>query len=400
VLKLDALRGQDSRGDEDIVVGHDVAEIDGALVGAAVAQFASIRYPELPDEPTAGTVAFLDVETTGLSSGAGTLVFLVGIALVRANSVLTQQFFLSDPSLEAAFLDRIAARLADCAALVTFNGRSFDVPMLMGRYDLHRMPDPTPRRHVDLLHLARRVWGRRLRRSNLTTLEAGVLGVIRELDLPGREVPERYFSYLRDRQADGIRLVFEHNRRDLLTMIELSARLGAMLAEEWLAATASPSDWLGLASLIEDSSAPALTRRCYENALASAGPTERVEALLGLARLARSYGDVAQTIELLATCAEFNVDLAIPACVELAKLLEHQLREPARALRYARRAFALLRERRTPVSARLLPDVAHRIQRLERKVGVEEAARPSRDSRHLVESTRPAQPTLERRVGH
>jgi hypothetical protein len=371
--------------------------MDGAPVGGALARFVSIRYPEVLNELAAGSVAFLDVETTGLSSGAGTLVFLVGIATVRADAVETQQFFLTEPALEAALLDRVAARLAECAALVTFNGRSFDVPMLVGRYDLHRMIDPTPRWHVDLLHLARRVWGRRLHRSNLTTLEARVLGLIREWDLPGSEVPERYFSYLRDRRADWILPVFEHNRRDLLTMVELAVRLGGMLTDGGLTSDALPSDWLGVASLVEESSRAELARRCYEAALVGATPSERAEALLGLARLARNERDVGRTYELLATCAEFNVELAVPACIELAKLLEHHRREPAAALRYADRAFALLREQRTPVARRLMADVAHRIERLERKVVGATVAHSSRDPDLLVQSSRLAQPTLERR---
>jgi uncharacterized protein YprB with RNaseH-like and TPR domain len=313
-------------------------------------------------------VGFLDVETTGLSAGAGTLVFLIGFAEVKGESVVVRQYFLESPAAEPAILSAVARYLEGCGGLITFNGRRFDVPLLLGRFDLHLLDDPVPGRHVDLLHLARRIWGRRLRQSNLMSLEARVLGVIRQYDLPGSEAPARYFAYLRGRQVDGILPVLEHNRRDLLSIVQLAVRIGRMIGDAHEAAEAAPSDLLGLGSIHEDHGRLDRARRCYEAALIGASAFDRAEALFRLARLADPDRDVDRMIQLLETVADFKVDRAVAASIELAKILEHRKREPERALHYARRAQTLLQAFPHASAPHVKPEVSHRIRRLERKV--------------------------------
>lgn len=312
-------------------------------------------------------IAFLDVETTGLNAGVGTLVFVVGIASIRDNAIMLTQFFLHDPATETAFLLAVANYLRDFDQIVTFNGRRFDLPLLVGRFDLYRMSDPIPSQHVDLLFLARRIWARRLRKSNLSTLESRILGLGRVNDLPGSEAPGRYFDYLHERDIDGVMPVIDHNRQDLISMVLLADRIGVLLDDVVSAADVAPSDYLGLGSLFEDLDRVEDATRCYESCLVGGATTERAEALFRLAQLANRAQDLDRVVQLLAAVSAFNVDWAVLASIELAKIHEHRKRQPDEALVYARRALALTHTLSSPGCARVAPAVSHRIQRLEQK---------------------------------
>ncbi len=312
-------------------------------------------------------IGFLDIETTGLNAGAGTLVFIVGIATVRDDRICVSQFFLHEPSAEGALLSVVAEVLGGFEIIVTFNGRRFDVPLLVGRFDLYRMADPTPSRHVDLLQPARRIWARRLRQSNLSTLESRVLRVNRVHDCPGSEAPSRYFNFLHDRSIDGVVPVLDHNLQDLQSMVRLADLIGSMLVEPEASSDAASSDLLGLGSLFEDAGRPQAAVWCYESALVGGSTVDRAEALFRLARLADRELDLERVIRLLEAVSAFSVDRAVPASIELAKIHEHRRREPEIALMYARRALTLTRAHSNPANGRLVPEMSHRIRRLERK---------------------------------
>ena len=128
-------------------------------------------------EMTSENFAFLDTETTGLSGGTGTFAFMVGIGRFVDSEFRLAQFFLREPGEEPAQLAAIEKFLAPCNALVTFNGKSFDIPILRTRYTLHRWPTPFESyAHIDLLHLARRLWRDRLPSRRLGDLEIEILG--------------------------------------------------------------------------------------------------------------------------------------------------------------------------------------------------------------------------------
>ncbi len=205
---------------------------------------------------TGGTPArppfvFFDLETTGLSGGAGTLAFLVGCGWFAADgSFATRQFLLARYADERVLLEAVAAELARAGALVSFNGKSFDAPLLEGRYLFHRLAwrgREIP--HVDVLHPARRFWKPRdgsptgLRDDSgplvaqayrpartgegcsLQALERQIVGARRTGDVPGFEIPGRYFQFVRSGDAAPLEAVLEHNRLDLLTLAALTARL-------------------------------------------------------------------------------------------------------------------------------------------------------------------------------
>ncbi|MCD6288282.1 MAG: ribonuclease H-like domain-containing protein [Candidatus Hydrogenedentes bacterium] len=169
--------------------------------------------------------AFIDTETTGLAGGTGTYAFMIGVGRFTTDDVFeVRQFFMRDFDEEESMLVSLAEYLDDVSSLVTYNGKSFDVPLLKTRFistrlrfDLDELP------HFDLLHAARRLWKRRLDDCSLNNIERHVLGVARHGDVPGSLIPRLYFDYLRSRDARPLVPAFRHNRVDVLSMVSLAA---------------------------------------------------------------------------------------------------------------------------------------------------------------------------------
>jgi uncharacterized protein YprB with RNaseH-like and TPR domain len=178
-----------------------------------------------PDALDPGDVLFLDTETTGLAGGTGTLAFLVGVAYWDGDALQLRQYFMRSPAEERALLAAIRPLIAEFKALVTFNGRAFDWPLLDARFILHGHRFPAPRLHLDLLHPARRLWKQRLGSCALSNLEVKLFDVTREDDVPGFLIPGLYFDYLRDGDGRRLRSVFAHNREDIVSLARLYAHL-------------------------------------------------------------------------------------------------------------------------------------------------------------------------------
>ncbi len=185
---------------------------------------ASARRGEHPDGDLEwGRVILLDLETGGFS---GTPVFLVGVLRFEADSPAIEQYLVRDYPEEAAVLRAFAAVVRERDVWVSFNGRSFDEPFLRDRAVRHRVTLPLPREHLDVLHLARRRWGRDLPNCKLTTLERCILGRERFGDVPGCDIPDLFHHFVRTGNARPLRPILEHNRLDLLATLELLLRLG------------------------------------------------------------------------------------------------------------------------------------------------------------------------------
>ena len=167
---------------------------------------------------------FLDTETTGLSGGAGTVAFEVGIGWIEPRGMVIRQYIMRDYSQEGDMLRDIASLIEQAETIVTFNGKSFDLPLLESRMVMNRIRiHITDMPHLDLLHAARRVYKLRLGRCNLTALEEAVLGKTRCDDLPGAQVPERYFTYLKTGEFALLEDVLRHNFDDVRSLAELTA---------------------------------------------------------------------------------------------------------------------------------------------------------------------------------
>lgn len=186
-----------------------------------------------PDPPlNLRKTVFIDTETTGLAGGSGTYAFLVGMGVIELDHVVVRQYLLPDFAHEWLMLEHLDATFREHAWTASFNGKTFDLPLLRTRYVLNRM-DATldDLVHVDLLHAARRLWRDRLPACDLQTLEREILGLDRGEDLPGHLIPQVYFDFIRRRDAMPMRDVLEHNFHDIVNMVLLSLRLAAIAAE-------------------------------------------------------------------------------------------------------------------------------------------------------------------------
>ncbi|HVC32161.1 MAG TPA: ribonuclease H-like domain-containing protein [Chloroflexota bacterium] len=356
----------------------------GAAAGAIAGAISGLLSLDANGPDAVSKPVFLDLETTGLRPDAGTLVIVAGLGFVDGGDFVVRQWFLHEPATEPAFLGAIARLIGEFDTLVTFNGKCFDVPMLINRLRLHRLSEVLPGRHLDLLYPARRIWRRRLRRSDLSTLEAHVLGTVRERDVPGYEIPGRYFAFLHERQEGAFTPVLEHNQQDVVSMARLALTIDRFVGSLDAARQAGPSDLLGLGRLLESTGRAGRAVSYYEMALIGASATERADALSRLADLARKSNELDRAIQLYAAVSDYSTNQAASAAIALAKIFEHHTRQPERALTYARRAFALMGAGPQNCPAWAMQDVLRRIARLEVKA---RTAPPSvEELRQLVET--------------
>ncbi|MEO5887127.1 MAG: ribonuclease H-like domain-containing protein [Anaerolineales bacterium] len=322
--------------------------------------------------------AFLDTETSGLSGGTGTYAFLVGVARFVDGEFRLQQFFMRDPAEEPALLEGLANFLAPCKALITFNGKSFDAPLLTTRYSLHRIPVPYKNySHLDLLPLARRLWRDRLPSRALKYLEENILGLARSTDeVPGYEIPWLYFDYLRTGDARPLGGVFYHNAMDVVAMAALLSHINNMLETPYDGHVQHGLDFIALAKLFEDLGHWDEAARLFERGLewdplsaeVKQGLTESDFGLAvkRLSILQKKRGDLNESIRLWQAAAERG---HLYAFVELAKHYEHKLRDIKTALQWTRSALVCAQETEMPAYMRKhwLDEIARRLERLERK---------------------------------
>lgn len=278
-------------------------------------------------------VLFIDTETTGLR-GAGTVAFLVGLGWVEGDSFIIRQLLMRDYPQEPSMLEELSAYLNRFSTLVSFNGKSFDLPLLRDRFVMARMRDRwREREHLDLLHVARRTWRLRLGACNLGALEIAELGVRRSGDLPGAEVPERYFQYLKTGDMALLDDVLRHNRQDIHSLALLLMRLAEVYDAPY--AQESMLDVLSAGRALERFGEGALARRCFQ--VASVSALSR-QARLHLARSYRrehSYEEAAQAYHGMIARGEADAQ----AYTALAILLERHLRRPGEALAVTEQAL-------------------------------------------------------------
>lgn len=272
---------------------------------------------------------FLDTETTGLAGGAGTVAFLVGLAFWDTEGLVLEQLLVRALGEEAPMLARVRERIERASFLVTFNGKSFDLPLLRTRFVLARMDPPPSPPHLDLLHVARRVHGKRVKQGcRLVTLERDVLGFERHDDVPSGEVAACYLHFLRTGDARSLLGVVEHNAWDVLAM----AALVGIYGEPFDGAMAA-EDLVGVARTLRRAGALDRARDAVDHAMAMAPASE--EALRARADIAKARGDRELALADFEALAGAVDDPAVR--LELAKLYEHWKREPGRALDWVAR---------------------------------------------------------------
>jgi uncharacterized protein YprB with RNaseH-like and TPR domain len=336
---------------------------------------ARLLAPEAPEEISdVQQWLFLDTETTGLMGGTGTYPFLVGLAWCEGGGLEVEQLFMREYSEECSLLAALAERLAERPVLVTFNGKSFDWPLLETRYRMTRiLPPPAPRAHLDFLHPARNLWRLRLGSVRLSQLERHVLGWDRDDDLVSELIPRIYLDFVRHGHAEPLVPVFHHNQMDLRGLAGLSGRILSLLGEG--ATSHDGLELYGVSRICERRGEVKRARRMYEQSIASTLPTETDRAArMALARLAKRDGDTNQARELWKS-ALGNSRAGYQAYEQLAIYFEHEAQQPRQALVVARQALTELGRAHqvgviVPAAYRKTKArFEHRLARLERKAG-------------------------------
>jgi uncharacterized protein YprB with RNaseH-like and TPR domain len=316
---------------------------------------------------------FLDTETTGLAGGSGTYAFLVGLAWWEGGGLEIEQFFMREYSEEGSLLFALAERLSERRVLVTFNGKSFDWPLLETRYRMSRkIPLPILRAHLDFLHPARNLWRLRLGSVRLSELERHVLSWDRGADLLSDLIPRIYLDFVRGGPPERLVPIFHHNQMDLRGLAALSSRILSLLAD----AETQGQDGLelfGVSRICERRGENTRARRLYEKSIASVLPAETDRAARrSLARLAKRDGDFALACELWKGTLG-NSRQGYEAYERLAIYHEHNARDLDQALKVVRQALDELR--RANQTGDIAPGAYreikarfdHRMTRLERK---------------------------------
>jgi len=286
---------------------------------------------------------FLDTETTGLAGGSGTYAFLVGVAWWESGGLEIEQFFMREYSEERSLLFALRERIAEHPVLVTFNGKSFDWPLLETRYRMSRkISVPTPRAHLDFLHPARNLWRLRLGSVRLSELERHVLGWDRGADVLSGQIPQVYFDYLRGGPPERLVPVLNHNQMDLRGLAALSSRILSLLSDAESIGE-NGLELFGVSRICEKRGEHSRARELYQKSIATFLPAETDRAARrSLARLAKREGDFDLACELWRDAAG-NSRHGYEAYEQLAIYYEHKARNPEQARQIVLRAIDELR---------------------------------------------------------
>lgn len=288
---------------------------------------------------------FIDTETTGLSGGAGTVAFLVGVGYINRGFMTVEQFFMRDYSDEPELLYRLKEIMERFECAVSFNGKTFDMPLIRSRFTMNRMKDYPELFDLDLLHPARRVWKLRLESCRLSTLEERILGLQRENDLPGSEVPQRYFDFLKTGDMSLVDDIIRHNRQDIFSL--------GLLLDKLLNVYRDPEkqgyvqDLFSLGKALEKQGESAKARELYRlsavprkalslSALKEGGVAGQANSRLF--RLCLRSGDTEGAIATLEQMLSRG-QMGIMPHIELAKIYEHRIKDYRKALSHTRCAL-------------------------------------------------------------
>ena len=320
---------------------------------------------ELPEDLDPRRILYLDTETTGLG-GSGTVAFLVGMGFLGDNGFEVHQFLMRDYPEEPYLLKHVAAGLGKFDVLCTFNGTTFDVPLLESRFLMNRMDRSClDLPHLDLLHMCRRLWKLRLGRCNLGRLEEVILGKPRVDDLPGSEVPQRYFTYLKTKRMDLLEDILKHNAQDIASLCVLLNHMADLYRHP--EKIRFSEDVYSMGRALEKLERTEDARRCYR--LARRG---RMGDLAGSA-LAVSYRRTGEREEAIRVWQEMIRERrgGIEPYVELAKYEEHIRRDYSAALEWTEQAMIRLSEpslRDGGTVQQLQNELQYRYQRLKRRI--------------------------------
>lgn len=299
---------------------------------------------------------FIDTETTGLSRGVGTIAFEIGVGEIYGTQMKITQMWMRDYDQEEDMLLRLNELFAGKKAIISFNGKSYDIPLLLSRFTLNRIHawwQTLPQ--IDLLYPARRLYKLRLKQCNLGHLEETVLGVHREGDIPGAEIPALWAEFLKTKQEDMLQRVFDHNLQDVQSMACLYKKLydAHRTPEQQI----HMEDVFSLGKVYDKAGRYDIAERCYVTVEAGACRTLAGKALTRIYRKEHRTADAVRLLEDMILSGSGGI---FPY-VELAKLYEHRLKEPRKALYYTELALS------STMDAQQIEELTHRRIRLAAK---------------------------------
>lgn len=309
---------------------------------------------------------FLDTETTGLSGGTGTIAFLIGCGWFEDGSFVTEQLFIRDFREERAALSYLIEIVKDRKFLVTFNGKTFDIGLLSTRFIMNRLADPLScLPHLDLLHPSRRLVGYRLPNSRLGTIEEMILRFYRDGDVPGSEIPQRYFDWLRYGDSRLMKDVFDHNRLDVVSLAALAVHLSSLLDPSDKREECTDDDILATVRLMIDRGYTDTARRQIESLLECCTKEPiviKARKMLSLIhKRDENWNDAVALWESILTDSPDDYF----ACEELAKWHEHRRHDYSKAADLVSHLLNI-KSAMTPYEAAAL---TYRLKRLNRKLG-------------------------------
>lgn len=300
---------------------------------------ASLSDNAIPSADPA-TWAFLDTETTGLAGGSGTYAFLIGVGSIDPDGFRVRQFFLRDYGDEPSALHALSAYLKRFQVLVTYNGKSYDQPLLETRYTMCRARHPFGNmEHLDLLYGARRLYKMRLENCRLVSLESEILGIERVGDIPGEMIPYTYFEYLRTKRAHRLLPILQHNVLDIVSLACLTAVIPEAFRDPHQVKARHGTDLLGIARWLIASERETEALSILRRAIALGLPDQYLfRTLFDTGCLEKKLGLADLYVATFADLSESKNPYQSRAFEELAKFYEHKDRNYSMALECTRAA--------------------------------------------------------------
>ncbi|MDQ6418091.1 ribonuclease H-like domain-containing protein [Paenibacillus sp. LHD-117] len=334
-------------------------------------------------------VLYLDLETTGLGVGAGNIPFMIGLAFLQGDRFVVEQSLIRHPAEEYAMLHDLEERLRNYRYLATYNGKTFDWPLVQNRMIMNAIGRTIRQpRHLDFLHPSRSVWRNTLASCKLSYIEEERLGITRTEDVPGSLAPQLYFQFLADGNPAPLEGVFTHNELDLLSLACLSIRFGHLLKEDIFRRIPYPEETEELIRTglwLEKMGKSGLTEELYGIAAEHHEPSP--SSLMMLAARDKKAGNWERAVVLWQKVISRTNDSILPAgqeaCIELSMYYEHRTKELELSLQHARTAFARHERmygghRRDAKRSAEMQNIRKRIQRIENKmIKLESGALPS-----------------------
>ena len=276
---------------------------------------------------SAEKLLYIDTETTGLSGGAGTVAFLVGVGFFYNADFVVRQYLMRDYDEEAAMLFELRQLFTHFDGFVTFNGKAFDINLIDSRFISNRIRTAFKEApNLDLLYPSRTIWKLKLESCRLSSLEENILGIFRNDDIPGEMIPAVYFKYLENRDPTEIKRVIRHNELDILSMVSLEIKLSKLLNAP-LAEADGEYELLGLGRLFEAGGDTAQMLECLELCVGSGEYSVKAKAVKRLTTVYKRNGNYDLALSHWRAMDEENSGFELFHLIEMAKYYEHKAKD-------------------------------------------------------------------------